>query len=71
MNRREYKLFEKETDLEQLIINDISVIEEGMTFIGNQIKIENGIIDILARDKNNTLCIIELKIVTDCKDIIW
>ena len=64
-------MFEKETDLEQLIINDISVIEEGMPFIGNQIKIENGIIDILARDKNNILCIIELKIVTDCKDIIW
>lgn len=64
-------MIHKEKDLEELLIKDISLIEDGMVFVDNQVRVESGIIDILARDKNKTLCVIELKVVSDCKEIIW
>jgi Holliday junction resolvase-like predicted endonuclease len=60
-----------EKELENALIYNLDLIEDGMTFIKNQYTIEGGYIDILAKDKNNKTCIIELKIVDNCKDIIY
>jgi Holliday junction resolvase-like predicted endonuclease len=62
--------FKKESDLEKMIIEDLSIIEDGMKLIKNQYWVPGGRIDILARDKNNILCIIELKIKEDDERII-
>jgi hypothetical protein len=51
--------------LENILILDLSVIEEGLTLIDNQFSVADGFIDILARDKNETLTIIELKVKDD------
>lgn len=53
------KFIEKE--LENMLIKDLSVIEDGLVFIGSQYPVNKGFIDVLARDRNNKLCIIELK----------
>lgn len=59
-----------EKDLELLLIQDLNIIENGMTLIKNQYEVRNGFIDILARDCHGKLCIIELKISkTDTKII--
>ncbi|MFK4480918.1 endonuclease NucS domain-containing protein [Bacillus sp. RC206] len=42
-----------------------------MSFIERQYRVENGIIDIIAKDKNGTKCIIELKMVEDDKSLVW
>ncbi|MGH0480990.1 endonuclease NucS domain-containing protein [Bacillus cereus] len=60
-----------ESLLEDFLCDYIEFIEEDMTFIERQHKVENGIIDILAEDKNGVKCIIELKIVEDDKGIAW
>lgn len=57
--------------LEELLCDHIEVIEEGMSFVERQYKVENGIIDIIAKDKNGTKCIIELKVVADDKSLAW
>ncbi|WP_243527033.1 endonuclease NucS domain-containing protein [Bacillus pseudomycoides] len=57
--------------LEDIICDFIEIIEEGMTFIDRQHKVENGILDIIAKDKNGTKCIIELKVVADDKSLVW
>ena len=51
-----------EDSLEQELIKNMSMIEEGMVYIDNQVKIDYGRIDIVARDRIGRLCIIELKI---------
>lgn len=61
----------KEEELEKYLINHIGIIEKGMKFIDNQVKVDNGFIDILAKDKNNKLCIIELKIRDNDKSLIF
>jgi hypothetical protein len=61
----------KEDQLEHYLITRLYLIEDGMGYIGNQIEIQGGIIDILARDKNGKLCIIEIKTRSNAKDIIW
>ncbi|CAM4103542.1 hypothetical protein BAQ48_00175 [Bacillus luti] len=60
-----------ESLLEDILCDFIETIEEGMTFITRQYKVENGIIDIIAKDKNGTKCIIELKVVADDKKLAW
>ena len=60
-----------EKQLEFLIIKNIESIEKGMTFLYSQYHINGGKIDILARDKKGILCIIELKIVSDCIDSVF
>jgi hypothetical protein len=60
-----------EKDLETIIIYNLGKIEDGMKLIKSQYEIDNGFIDILAKDANGVKCIIELKIVDDCKDIIF
>ncbi|WP_257151306.1 endonuclease NucS domain-containing protein [Bacillus pseudomycoides] len=60
-----------ETLLEDILCDHIGTIEEGMTFIERQYRVGNGIIDIIAKDKNRTKCIIELKKVEDDKSLVW
>lgn len=59
-----------EADLENFLVKNINLIEDGMTYFDRQVEIDGGITDIIARDKNNVLCIIEIKIKED-KNIIW
>jgi hypothetical protein len=52
-----------ETDLEDLLIKDLTVIEEGLTLLGHQIPAGNmGTLDILAMDDEGSLTVIELKV---------
>ncbi|MCX9103002.1 endonuclease NucS [Bacillus anthracis] len=60
-----------ESLLEDILCDHIEVIEEGMSFVERQYKVENGIIDIIAKDENGTNCIIELKVVADDKNLAW
>lgn len=60
-----------ESLLENILCDHIFVIEKGMHFIERQYRVENGIIDIIAKDKNGTKCIIELKTVEDDKSLVW
>jgi hypothetical protein len=77
-NKRIYKDTAKENInklseiyLEDYLVKNLNKIEEGLILIKRQYYIKDGIVDILARDKNNILCIIELKIEDDCKIIIY
>jgi len=49
-----------EKQLENYIVVNLQLIEDDMKLIKVQYSVNDGIIDILARDKNNKLCIIEL-----------
>lgn len=60
-----------EKDLEKYLKTRLYLIEEGLRLIMTQCDVNGGIIDILARDKNDRLCIIELKVNGSSKDIIW
>lgn len=59
-----------EEQLEDYLIKNISLIEDGMTYLSRQVEITNGTIDILASDIDNNLCIIEVKISED-KAVVW
>jgi Holliday junction resolvase-like predicted endonuclease len=61
----------REKELELQIIKNLNVIEDGMRLIKNQYPVVEGFIDILARDKNDTLCVIELKVVTNEERLIF
>jgi RecB family endonuclease NucS len=60
-----------EKNLENILIKNLYIIEEGMTLIKNQYEVEKGYVDILARDKDNKLCIIELKVVANDEKLIY
>lgn len=59
-----------EEQLEDYLVKNLYLIEEGMRFIDRQVDIQGGIIDILARDREENLCVIEVKIKED-KSLIW
>jgi Endonuclease NucS len=59
-----------ENDLENFLIKNLDLIEEGLRYIDKQYSIKDGRIDILARDKNNEYVILELKVQED-KELIW
>lgn len=60
------KIEVSERELETLLINDLSVIDENLMFLGNQIQTDSGPLDILALDKvDNSLGLIELKVKPD------
>ena len=59
-----------EEEFEKYIYRNLDKIEDGLRPIQRQYEVEDGIIDILAKDKNNKLTIIELKIRSD-KHLIW
>ncbi len=54
-------LFGSERQLSGLIMQDLSIIEEGMTPIQQESEMRKGTIDILARDKSDRLVVIEVK----------
>lgn len=60
-----------ELELEDIICNNLSLIEPGMTLIKRQYVYKNTRFDILAKDKNNKLCIIELKVNINDKSILY
>lgn len=60
-----------ESLLEDFLCDYIDLIEDGMTFVERQHKVDYGVIDILAEDKNGVKCVVELKIVDDDKSIAW
>lgn len=59
-----------EKDLEDYVIQNLDIFEEGLVCIGRQVEVKDGIIDILAKDKNDDIVIIELKI-EEAKSIVW
>jgi len=60
-----------ESDLEKYLSTRLYLIEEGMRLVATQHNVKGGIIDILARDKEDRLCIIELKVNKKAKDLAW
>lgn len=62
--------FISENDLENYIVNNLNLIEDGLKFKTRQYILPEGRIDILAEDKYDNLVIIELKIEED-KKIVW
>lgn len=60
----------QEKELEMYLIRNLNILEDGMKYITHQLKVGQGIIDILAKDKNDIFCIIELKVENDI-DILW
>lgn len=59
-----------ENDLEDYLIQNLNLIENGLKYLTRQYVLDEGRIDILAEDINNNLVIIELKVEED-KKIIW
>ena len=59
-----------ERTLELFLMGHLDLIEDGLTLISNQYIIDGGRIDILARDKDGTVCILELK-VDDDTDLVY
>ena len=51
-----------ERDLEEFLAQDLDRLESGLTLIDRQFRTEVGIIDILAKDRENRLVAIELKV---------
>lgn len=59
-----------EEQLEEFLQYNIEKIEKGLKFKARQYPIKNGVIDLLAVDKNNNDVIIELKVAQD-ERLIW
>lgn len=59
-----------EKDIEDYFYKNIEEIEQGLKIIGRQVEVEDGIIDLLALDKDKNYCVIEIKIKED-KRIVW
>lgn len=57
--------------LGKYLSHNLNLIEEGMQLLETQYRIPYGIIDILAKDVNSKLCIIELKTNKNDKAMIW
>lgn len=51
-----------EYQIEEILYVNPEMIEDGLTIIGRQHQTANGIIDLLAKDKDGTLVIIEVKV---------
>ena len=52
---------ELEKYLEDWIVNDVSMIGEGLTLVGRQVRIDDGVLDLLAIDSRDRWVVIELK----------
>jgi Holliday junction resolvase-like predicted endonuclease len=63
-------LITKEKVLESLISNNLNQIESGLSLIKTQYEVNNGFIDILAKDKNGIITIIEVKIKNDDSKLV-
>lgn len=59
-----------EETLEDYLVENLELIEPGLQFMKRQVSVTGGIIDVIAKDGQGNLCIIELKVKED-KKIIW
>lgn len=59
-----------EAELEKYLIGNLDKIEEDLQLITSQMSLPAGRIDILAKDKDDNIVVIELKVKED-KDILW
>ena len=59
-----------EKDIEDYFYKNIEEIEQGLKIIGRQVEVKDGVIDLLALDKDKKYCVIEIKIKED-KRIVW
>lgn len=59
-----------EQDVEKYLYSRLHLIEDGLTYVDRQLVIQDGRIDILAKDKDGVFVIIELKVVED-KELVW
>lgn len=59
-----------EEELEDYLCKNIETIEKGIIFMQRQVEVPGGIVDIIAMDKNNNVCVIEIKIKED-KNLVW
>ena len=50
-----------EKHLEDWIANDVTLIGEGLTLVGRQVRIDDGILDLLAIDTQDRWVVIEIK----------
>ncbi len=50
-----------EKHLEDWIVNDVTLIGEGLTLVGRQVRIDDGILDLLAIDTQDRWVVIEIK----------
>jgi len=65
-NKRIKKVSVSEAELEKLLIDDLSVVDPSLIFLGHQIHTDDDILDVLAMDKeNNQLVLLELKVKPD------
>lgn len=62
--------FEKESELEAILIENPNVIEEGLSVMDTQVITNSGRLDILGLDSGKALVIIELKI-EESDDMLW
>lgn len=60
-NFHDYSTFEREFEMEDYIAERLELLEPGMQLVGRQVRLEVGIIDILAMDRCGDLVVIELK----------
>lgn len=59
-----------EKDIEDFLVKNLNKLEPNLVYIDRQVKIEEGFLDILARDQNGEYVIIEVKICDD-ERLIW
>ena len=57
----EFYLYASEKDMQEAILYDPSLLEEGFQPLEAERTVEPGFIDIIGRDKNNTLTLVEIK----------
>jgi hypothetical protein len=69
-NRRSRRKY-FEMEIENMLIEDINSLENGMKVIANQLQINNAIVDVLTKDLNGNVCIIEIKNNGDDESIIF
>jgi Holliday junction resolvase-like predicted endonuclease len=60
-----------ELDLEDALVHNIHLIEKGMTLVQRQYAVDGGRLDLLTRDKDGILCIIELKVKGDDERLVF
>lgn len=67
----EYTAFEKERNLEDILANDLSILDEKLLLIGRQVPTRYGtFIDLLAMDADGNLVVIELKRDKTPRDVV-
>lgn len=59
-----------ESRLEEYLYQHLSLLEDGLRPVKRQYSLENGRIDILAKDRNDHIVIIEVKVDSDT-DLVW